>query len=117
MAAIAAEAAGRLGKFWEMHDLLFAHTGALTKSAIDDIAKGLFDAKQFALFDQHMADKALLEKVNSQKAYAQEALKVNATPTFFFNGRPYFLANTEAGFEQRLAMENMRKNISCNTGG
>ncbi|HXW53842.1 MAG TPA: thioredoxin domain-containing protein [Myxococcota bacterium] len=112
-AAVAAEAAGRLGKFWEMHDLLFAHNGSLTDDVINDLAKQIFTAQQMKQFEQSLADPALLQKVNGQRDYGKNALKLEGTPTFFFDGRPYNLTSNTQGFALRLAMEKARKDMSC----
>ncbi len=82
-AAEIAEAAGKHNKFWEMHDMLYAH--------------------QEALDDQHLAEYATLLGVPApevKRALVQHAYRdrvredfmsgvrsgVNGTPTFFING-------------------------------
>jgi len=107
-AAIAAEAAGLQGKFWQMHDLLFDHDGALTDSTIKDLAMKIFNVRQMAKFDNDLTDPQLKAKILAQKKYAVETLNLMATPTFLFNGRPYHLSFSKEGFETRLRMEKNR---------
>ncbi len=112
-AAVAAEAAGKLGKFWEMHDLLFANNGSLTDDAIKNLAKKIFNSEQLVQFEKSLSDPALLARVNSQRDYARNVLKLEGTPTFFFNGRPYNLSLATEGYELRLAMEKARNDMAC----
>lgn len=88
-AARAAEAAGKQGKFWEMHDLLFENQNEWSESMN---AKSKFEsyASQLGLnMDQFKTDrdsKEVGEKIN--KDYQSGvASRVNGTPTFFLNGK------------------------------
>ena len=83
-AAVAAEAARRQGKFWEMHDKLFANSRELTDENFAAWAAELsLDVEQF---ERDRKDPALAELVKKQ---AQEihALGAMGTPAFFVNGR------------------------------
>lgn len=83
----AAEAAGcaeAQGKFWAMHDRIFAQKGVLARVDLDGaaLASGL-DMAQF---------KTCMDKRESYNAIQQDILAgtnagVRGTPTFFFNGR------------------------------
>lgn len=85
-ALASAEAAGCAeaeGKFWPMHDRLFAQKGVLTRADLDNAARqsGL-DMPQFAAcMDVH----ARLEEIQRD---ATDGVNdgVRGTPTFFFNG-------------------------------
>jgi protein-disulfide isomerase len=112
--AVAAEAAARQNKFWEMHDALFAHEGTLNEAALNIIAATIFKPKELAQFHKDQKDPSLLAKVRSQKEYASKTLKLEGTPTFLFNGRPYNLSLSEDGFLLRLAMEKARTNNCIN---
>jgi protein-disulfide isomerase len=87
-AAIAAEAAGRQGAFWPMHDLLYTNqakwSGLLsTKSTFIEYAKELK-----LNVDQFTADLGLKElrtKIDNGIAEAGR-LQLPGTPTFFLNG-------------------------------
>jgi protein-disulfide isomerase len=110
-AAIAVEAAGRQKKFWEMHDAVFATQEMLSDELILGHAKALgLDVNKFKT---DLADPELAKRVDASRAEG-EALGINATPAFFVNGRPYFLARNVEGFELRFAMEAARATSSCN---
>jgi protein-disulfide isomerase len=83
-AAEAAVCAEKQGKFWEMHDLLFAEQTSLSDAALKEKAKRIgLEAKVFdACLDSGDAKAAL--KVD-QAAY--EKLGLSATPVSFVNGR------------------------------
>ena len=85
----ASEAAGRQGKFWEMHDMLYekqtdwANEGNHRDKFIE-YAKvlGLDEEKFKSDFDS----KEVEDKINADLA-SGTSLGVNATPTFFLNGQ------------------------------
>jgi len=88
-AAWAAEAAGRQGKFWEMHDMIFENqaTWSSQKNTEDiflSYAQSLgLNSNQFKIdFDSN----EVKEKVTNDYAGGIES-EVNATPTFFLNGQ------------------------------
>lgn len=82
-AAIAALAAHRQGKFWEMHDKLFANAKELTDANFKKWATeiGLDAAK----FEKDLADPAIGAAVDRDQKVAN-ALGVRGTPGFFING-------------------------------
>jgi protein-disulfide isomerase len=83
MAALAAEAAGRQGKFWEMHDMIFENQKHLHGNSFLNFARDLDLAPlQFA---QDLEDAVIKEKV---EADFESGIRsgVNGTPTFFING-------------------------------
>jgi len=82
-AALAAIAAQEQGKFWQMHDALFA-TPRLSKESIEKAAKeaGLDMDK----FKKDMESPLTKQKLNKDLIAAQKA-EVNGTPTLFINGR------------------------------
>ena len=83
-AAIAAEAAGRQGKFWPMHDLLFSDVRNLGDEQFAKYAKKLrLDRKRFK---RDMADIALKTKIEAQQKQGA-SLGARGTPAFFVNGR------------------------------
>ena len=88
LAARAAEAAGRQGKFWEMHDLIFEHQKewADRKDAREvflQYAQSLnLDREQF-LVDVDSSE--IKDKIDIDYKSGLN-FKVNATPTFFLNG-------------------------------
>jgi Na+/H+ antiporter NhaA len=84
LAARAAVAAGLQGRFWEMHDLLFAHQDELDVEDLVSYAAALdLDVETF-LHD--VDDEATAARVRADVASA-EASGARGTPTFFVNGR------------------------------
>lgn len=85
-AALAAEAAGEQGKFWEMHDLLFAHqndmqTPDFQESSFDKWADELkLDVPKFQVARQSDELKKRVMKDTSDGQVAN----ILSTPTFFF---------------------------------
>lgn len=85
-AAIAAEAAGRQGKFWEMHHLIFQNQNGLSAENLFGMAKVLgLDLQRFA---DDIQDPALEEKVDADFESGVRS-GVNGTPSFFINGQKY----------------------------
>jgi protein-disulfide isomerase len=88
-AAKAAEAAGDQGKFWEMHDMLYANQEAWSRS---QNAESMFlsFAAQIGLdnnrFMQSMRSPLVEQRVLEDVVRAREG-KVDVTPTFFINGQ------------------------------
>jgi len=86
--AYAAEAAGRQGKFWEMHDIIFDKQNEWAdrpsvNSKLENYAKGL--GLNMEKFKADFSDSAIKTKVEADFKSGIEA-EVNATPTFFLNG-------------------------------
>ncbi len=84
-AAIAAEAASKQDKFWEMHDGIFAEDQeAFTPETFTKVATTLkLDMDQYA---KDLKDPALQAIVEADKA-AGNKFGVAATPTFYLNGK------------------------------
>jgi protein-disulfide isomerase len=82
-AAYAAEAAGKQGKFWQMHDLLFENQGRLGDEDLLGYARTLgLDIRQF---QKDMVSKMTIEKVKNDFIGGAES-GVNGTPTLYING-------------------------------
>ncbi len=82
-AAVAAEAASRQGKFWEMHDVLFANQARLE---IDDLRRYADDLDlDLDQFDRDCDDEALACVVEDNERSAIDS-GARGTPTFFLNG-------------------------------
>jgi len=112
-AAIASEAAHKLGKFWPMHDLLFDYEGSLSQDSIKSLASKLFSPSEVKTFEKHLADKSLLTKVTSQKDYALNTLQIMATPSLFINGRLLKLPPFKETLKIRIEMEKLRDKATC----
>lgn len=83
-AALAAEAAGRQGKFWDMHDRLFASQDFLDEDDLREHARAVgLDTEQFA---RDLSDPALEQAVRSSVEGGKRS-GVHGTPTFWINDR------------------------------
>ncbi|MBV8865829.1 MAG: thioredoxin domain-containing protein [Acidobacteriaceae bacterium] len=86
LAAAAALAAQKQGKFWEMHDAMFAHHDELTRANILAFAKQIgLDMKRF---EEDMDSTAVHESVIRDVQDGDHA-GVEGTPTLFINGQRY----------------------------
>jgi protein-disulfide isomerase len=83
-AAMAAEAAGKQGKFWEMHDKLFQDPRALTDENFMKYAEEI--GLDIDKFKKDLTDKGLEEKIKKQQNQGA-TLGARGTPAFFINGR------------------------------
>jgi len=86
LAAQAAMAAAEQGKFWEMHDLLFANQNALGREDLLKYAETL--NLDMARFRKDLDSDRIRKKIEADKAEG-DAKKVQGTPTFFVNGKEY----------------------------
>ena len=107
-AAAAALAAHEQGKFWEMHDKLFANQRALDRASLEKYAQelGLNVAKFKAALDSGKFN----EQIDADAAEGQR-LGASGTPTFFINGRTLVGAQPLEAFK-RVIDEELKK-----TGG
>ena len=84
LAADAAEAAGVQGGFWEMHDLLLDHQGALE---VDDLAGYAADlGLDVDRFVEDLSERRFAGRV-ARDVDSADVAGVGGTPTFFINGR------------------------------
>src|SRR5882724_3132871 len=89
-AALAAEAAGLQGHFWEMHDVLYREQTAWSKAPN---ARELFESYAGTIrlnldqFRKDMDGEKARERVDSDHALG-DSLGINVTPTFFINNHP-----------------------------
>ena len=89
-AALAAEAAGLQGKFWQMHDTLYREQEAWSKAPN---TRELFESYAGTIglnvdqFRKDMDSDKVRERIDSDHALA-DSLGVKATPTLFINNRP-----------------------------
>lgn len=89
-AAVAAECAGRQGKFWEYHDRLYDRQDEWTNEKFEDFLSAYaafvhLDQKQWQACRQ---DPSSMAAVASDQKDAGDAW-VASTPTFFINGRRF----------------------------
>lgn len=83
LAAEAAECAGAQGRFWEMHDLLFANQPHLDLPHLNACAQRL-DIDQ-ARFTAEMDDEVYLQRIREHIESGRNS-HLRATPGFFVNG-------------------------------
>jgi protein-disulfide isomerase len=83
-AAIAALAAGKQGKFWEVHEKLFANQNDLNDTKVEAIAAEL--GLDMEKFKKDLQDPAIASVVDRDM---NDGLKANVqgTPTIFINGK------------------------------
>ncbi len=82
----AADAAGRQGKFWEMHDALFARSPTLDEAIVFELAKKLgLDLQRFR---RDLDDPKLKTRIDEDVADGRRN-HVTATPTIFVDGVRY----------------------------
>ncbi len=98
----AAEAAHRQGKFWEMHDLIFANQRELTQQRFEEYAQQL--GLDMDRFRKDAASPAVNKKVAADAAEAAR-LGVTGTPGFFVNGRFVSGAKPFDSFKQLIDEE------------
>ncbi|HRI09715.1 MAG TPA: thioredoxin domain-containing protein [Nannocystaceae bacterium] len=101
-AAKASLAAAQQGKFWEMHDKLFANQKELTDQNFEAWAKELgLDTDKFK---KDMADPSL-EKMIAEDEQAAAKFGARGTPAFFVNGRFVSGAQPFAAFDTIIKEE------------
>ena len=87
LAAEAAEAAGRQGSFWEMHDLMLQNQDRLRLPDLVGYATGLgLDTERF---ERELRSHEDVERVD-QDVRTADASGVAGTPTFFINGLRHY---------------------------
>ncbi|MGW3010579.1 DsbA family protein [Streptomyces sp. NPDC001219] len=102
-AARASWAAGQQGRFWQLHDALYAKTrkgAALAEDKLVDLARssGVPDLDRFRS-DMKSADADRALKKDQDEGYQ---LGVQSTPSFLVNGRPVAGAQPYAVFAQAV---------------
>jgi protein-disulfide isomerase/uncharacterized membrane protein len=83
-AAAAAECAGKLGRFWEYHDLLFENQKALDRESLFRYAREV--GLDIPAFRACLDDPATMDRITADVA-AGARLGIESTPTIFINGR------------------------------
>lgn len=96
-AAIAAEAAGKQHKFWEMHDIIYERQDQLSNEALVDFAQEL--GLDMEVFSRDCGDEAVTSKVDADFESGVRS-GVNGTPSFFINGHQH---NADFDFETLAA--------------
>lgn len=110
--ARAAEAAGLQGKFWQMHDTLYDNQNIWVPSSnpltyFDDYARQL--GLNVAQFDSDFASDTVNNLINADVAAFGKTGAVEATPTFFLDGKQVSPANTASAFQSLINAEIAKK--------
>lgn len=107
-AAYATEAAGLQGKFWEMHDRIFAEqatwidmTDAQFQKWLEDQATALGLEKM--RFIEDMQSKAVIDKVKAAQQHGID-IKIPGTPLVLVNGQPYQGPRDVRSFEALMGL-------------
>jgi Na+/H+ antiporter NhaA len=110
LAAEAAEAAARQGRFWEMYNLLFAHQDALSLRDLIGYAQELgLDLDRFRDdLRTHAGAPRVAEDVDSA-----DLSSVSGTPTFFVNGRRHYGAYDLHGLKVAVKLARARAAIAA----
>jgi Na+/H+ antiporter NhaA len=110
LAAEAAEAAGKQGAFWEMHDLLLDHQDALHSRALIGYADSLgLDTDRFAADLRKHAGRAHVE----EDLESADLSTVSGTPTFFVNGKRHYGAYDIETLKKAVKLAKARAIISA----
>ncbi len=114
VAAEAVEAAARQGAFWDMHDLLLDHQGALLKRDLVGYAEQLdLDVPLFTKdLHQHVGAARVAQDVDSADLGG-----VSGTPTFFINGRRHHGAFDIQTLTNAVRLARAKAAIAPNGGG
>jgi Na+/H+ antiporter NhaA len=110
LAAEAAEAAGKQGSFWEMHDLLLDHQEALSPRDLVGYAAALGpDTMQFAADLRKHAGRAHVD----EDLESADLSNVSGTPTFFVNGKRHYGAYDIEGLKKAVKLAKARALINA----
>jgi Na+/H+ antiporter NhaA len=110
LAAEATEAAAKQGAFWELHDLLLEHQGALTVRDLTGYATSLgLDTERFAAdLRKHVGAGRVAEDTDSA-----DLSGVSGTPTFFVNGMRHYGAYDIESLSKAVKLALARAKISA----
>ena len=101
-ASEAALCAGEQGRYWEMHDRLFASQQALQPVDLKGHGRALgLDAQKF----DECLDSGRMTKVVQASQKLGESAGVSGTPAFFVNGRPLFGSQPFERFKELIDWE------------
>jgi protein-disulfide isomerase len=105
LAARAAEAAARQGKFWEMHDEFFRNPGMLHREALHGHAASI--GLDIGRFSADLDDSAIVARIQRDVASGRQS-SVTGTPTFFIDGARYANSRNVEGLRDAIFEAAMR---------
>jgi Na+/H+ antiporter NhaA len=110
LAAEATEAAAKQGAFWDMHDLLLEHQGALTTRDLIGYAASLgLDTERFTADLRKNAGAARV----AEDTDSADLSGVSGTPTFFVNGMRHYGAYDIESLSKAVKLALARSKISA----
>jgi protein-disulfide isomerase len=109
-AARAARCAGEQGKYWEMHDSLFAKQNALSAPALLDRAQTLGLDKE--KFTECLASDRFNEDIRKNTSDAQK-YGIDGTPTFFIGTIEGDVVNIKAGIKGSSPLEVFKTDLDA----
>jgi protein-disulfide isomerase len=112
-AAKAAMAAAAQGKFWEMHDKLFADQAHLDAATYEKYAQEL--GLNMSKFKAAMSDSKIEDDIKADAALASR-FGAQGTPGFFINGRPLRGAQPKESFKAVIDKEIDAANAALKKG-
>jgi protein-disulfide isomerase len=95
-------AAGKQGKFWEMHDLIFANQSSIKRNDLIRFAAQL--NLNVAEFNAELEDSKIQAMIENDQVEG-ERLGVSGTPAMFINGRPITGVHTYSELQQIIEDE------------
>jgi protein-disulfide isomerase len=102
LAAVAAECAGQQQKFWQYHDQLFEHQPVFDRDSLFAYADAVgLDRAQFTACLESDAARAAVQR----DIAAGTKLKIESTPTVYFNGRTFRGAPTPQMMSYAIQLE------------
>ncbi len=113
-AAKAAMAAARQGKFWQMHDLMFAHQGDLSDAKYEEWARQI--GVDVARWKKDKESPEVAAQIQKDASYGQ-SVGADGTPSFFINGRfisgamPFDSFKTVIDEQIKKADEQLKKGV------
>ena len=113
-AAKAAMAAAKQGKFWQMHDLMFAHQQDLSEAKYEEWAKQI--GVDVARWKKDKESPEVAAQIQKDASYGQ-SVGADGTPSFFVNGRfisgamPFDSFKTVIDEQIKKADEQLKKGV------
>jgi protein-disulfide isomerase len=104
-AAVAALAAAKQGKFWEIHEKLFANQRDLSDGKVEAIVQDL--GLNMEQFNQDLKDPTIASMIDRDMNNGRAA-GVQGTPTIFVAGK-LFNQRSLQGFQQAIEVELKKK--------
>lgn len=98
-AAKAALAAGKQGKFWQMHDAIFQNAAQLGPDKFRELAGQI--GLDVARWEKDLGSAEVQQQIDQEMQQARTA-DVSGTPTYFVNGKRFMGQRTVDGFKQAI---------------